>query len=151
LEDDLEFTISTIGILHTPFQTAAETPIQAVRSQAEGWLEVFPAFAAGLEGIESFSHIYLLYMLHKAAETRLRVTPFLDDREHGVYATRHPARPNHIGISVVELLARDGSRLDLRGVDMLDGTPLVDIKPYVPDFDWRDGARTGWYERRAKE
>jgi tRNA (adenine37-N6)-methyltransferase len=146
----LEYTVKAIGVLHTPFQTAEETPIQAVRSTAQGWVEVFPEYAEGLEGVEAFSHIYLLYVLHRAADTRLRVQPFLDDREHGVFATRHPQRPNHIGISVVELLERDGSRLIVRGVDMLDGTPLLDIKPYVPDFDWREGARTGWYEKRAR-
>jgi tRNA (adenine37-N6)-methyltransferase len=147
----LEHTLKTIGILHTPFHDPKETPIQAIRSQAEGWIEVLPEYEAGLEGIEAFSHIYLLYILHQAGETRLRVQPFLDDREHGVFATRHPMRPNHIGISVVELLSRDGTRLNVRGVDMLDGTPLLDIKPYVPDFDWREGTRTGWYENRAKE
>jgi tRNA (adenine37-N6)-methyltransferase len=147
---DFEFTVKVIGMLHTPFQAVEETPIQAIRSNAEGWVEVFPEYAAGLEGIEAFSHIYLLYVFHQAVETRLRVQPFLDDREHGVFATRHPMRPNHLGISVVELHSREEERLNVRGVDMLDGTPLLDIKPYVPEFDWRSGERTGWYEKRAK-
>jgi tRNA (adenine37-N6)-methyltransferase len=147
----LEHLLKSIGVLHTPFQTPEETPIQAIRSQAEGWVEVFPEYEEGLEGIESFSHIYLLYILHRAHETRLTVQPFLDDCQHGVFATRHPMRPNHIGISVVQLLSREGCMLKVHGVDMLDGTPLLDIKPYVPDFDWRSGDKTGWYEHRAKE
>jgi tRNA (adenine37-N6)-methyltransferase len=147
----LEFSVKAVGILHTPFEIPEETPIQAIRSQAEGWIEVFPEYEAGLEGIEAFSHIFLLYRLHRAGNVLLRVQPFLDDREHGVFATRHPMRPNHIGISVVDLVSREGTRLNIRGVDMLNGTPLLDIKPYVPDFDWRDGAKTGWYEKRAKE
>jgi len=145
----MKIQFEVIGVIHTPFTNPADTPIQAVRSSAEGWVEVFPEFAPGLQGIEELSHLHLIYHFDRAAETRLVVKPFLDENEYGVYATRHPFRPNHIGISVVELLEREGNRLRVRGVDMLDGTPLLDIKPYMPDFDQRANVRTGWYERRA--
>ncbi len=146
----MAISISPIGIIHTPFHSPAQTPIQSSRSQAEGWLEVFPEFAPGLQDIEAFSHLILLYNLHQTDRVELLVEPFLDDQRHGVFATRHPFRPNHIGISIVELLARQQNRLHIAGADMLDGTPLLDIKPYVPDFDHRDAVRVGWYEKRSK-
>lgn len=142
--------LSPIGLIHTPFDTTAGTPIQSSRSNAEGWVEVFSEFAAGLLGIETFSHIYLIYHLHRAEQVHLLVQPFLDDREHGVFATRHPFRPNHIGISIVRLISRQNNRLSILGVDMLYQSPLLDIKPYVPDFDHRDTVRSGWYENRSK-
>ncbi len=137
----MEFTIQSIGVIRTPFTSPGETPIQAARSEAEGWVEVLTEFAPGLQGIEGFSHLHLLYLFDRAAETRLLVRPFLDDRDHGVYTTRHPFRPNHIGMSIVELLEREGNRLRVRGVDMLDGTPLLDIKPYMTAFDRRENVR----------
>lgn len=148
--NSINVVLSPIGLIHTPFQTTAETPIQSSRSNAEGWVEVFPEFAAGLLDIEAFSHIYLIYHLHRAEQVHLLVQPFLDDREHGVFATRHPFRPNHIGISIVRLISRQNNRLSISGVDMLDQSPLLDIKPYVPDFDQRDTVRSGWYENRSK-
>ncbi len=146
----MTISISPIGTIHTPFRSPAETPIQASRSQAEGWVEVFLEFAPGLEDIEAFSHLILLYSLHQTDRVELLVEPFLDDRRHGVFATRHPFRPNHIGISIVQLLERQQNRLRIGGADMLDGTPLLDIKPYVPDFDYREAVRAGWYEKRSK-
>jgi len=145
-----QILLNPIGVIHTPFKTPAEAPIQASRSYAEGWAEVYPEYTQGLQDIEAFSHVFLIYHLHKATETRLLVEPFLDDQVHGVYATRHPARPNHIGISVVRLLSRQENRLLLSGVDMLDETPLLDIKPYLPDFDQRDGVQVGWYNHRSR-
>jgi tRNA (adenine37-N6)-methyltransferase len=142
--------LTSIGLIHTPFKTPAETPIQSSRSTQEGWIEVFPEFAEGLQDIEAFSHLYLLYHLHQADQAQLLVEPFLDTVKHGVFATRYPFRPNHIGLSIVQLLSRQGNRLEIAGVDMFDQTPLFDIKPYVPDFDQRDKVRAGWYEHRAK-
>ncbi len=146
----MTITLEPIGVLHTPFTQPDSTPIQAVRSQALGWIEIFEAFTPGLQDLQEFSHLILIYHLHRCQETRLLVEPFLDDKPHGIFATRHPFRPNHLGLSVVELMGCSGSRLDVRGVDMVDQSPLVDIKPFVPDFDLRQNARAGWYERRAK-
>jgi tRNA-Thr(GGU) m(6)t(6)A37 methyltransferase TsaA len=96
------------------------------------------------------SFVYLLYVFHKSTSYSLRVQPFLDDQLHGLFATRHPCRPNPIGLSVVKLLGRKGNSLEIKGVDVLDGTPLLDIKPYVVDFDVRGDVRQGWYENRSK-
>ncbi len=146
----MEVQLHPIGLIHSPFSDPSQTPIQSARSQAAGWVEVFPEYAAGLADVEAFSHLYLLYFLHQAAEVQLLVKPFLDDQSHGVFATRHPFRPNHIGLSIVQLISRQEDRLNIVGVDMLDQTPLLDIKPYVPDFDLRENVRAGWYEHRAK-
>lgn len=146
----MDIHLNAIGLIHSPFTNAANTPIQSTRSQAVGWIEVFPEYAAGLQDIEAFSHLYLLYWFHKASETHLIVEPFLDNQKHGVFTTRYPLRPNHIGLSIVELIARQGNRLEVSGIDMLDQTPLLDIKPYNPEFDRRENVRTGWYEHRSK-
>jgi tRNA-Thr(GGU) m(6)t(6)A37 methyltransferase TsaA len=147
----MEIVMKPIGLLHSPFTDKQQTPIQPTRSQASGWAEVYPEFAQGLQDIEGFSHIILLYVFHQSDSYSLLVKPFLDDTQHGLFTTRYPRRPNPIGISIVRLLRRRGNLLDLGEVDMLDGTPLLDIKPYVPDFDVRKQARTGWYAHRSKE
>ncbi len=142
----MEYHLHPIGIIHTPFSDKTQTPIQGSRSQASGTVEVYPEFAEGLQDLKGFSHIYLLYVFHELSGYSLLVKPFLDDRLHGLFATRYPARPNPIGLSVVRLTARRGNTLEIEGVDMLDGTPLVDIKPYVADFDIRTPTRSGWYD-----
>jgi tRNA-Thr(GGU) m(6)t(6)A37 methyltransferase TsaA len=142
----MEISMHPIGIIRTPFTEKSETPIQASRSQAKGVVEVFPEYADGLQDLEGFSHIILLYAFHESNGYSLLVKPFLDDQLRGLFATRYPARPNPIGLSVVRLVARKNILLQVEGMDMLDGTPLLDIKPYVPDFDVRTGTRTGWYE-----
>lgn len=147
----MEFIMRPIGVIHTPFTNKAQTPIQPTRSYASGQIEVFPEFANGLRDIDGFSHIILLYAFHQSTGYSLLVTPFLDDHSRGLFATRHPCRPNPIGLSIVGLLACRGNILDIEGVDMLDGTPLLDIKPYVPDFDMRTDLKTGWYAHRSKE
>jgi tRNA-Thr(GGU) m(6)t(6)A37 methyltransferase TsaA len=140
------FTFHPIGVIRSPHTQREDMPCQAVRSQAEGTIEVDPRYAAGLLDIEGFSHIILIYVFDRAGSPQLIVTPFLDDRSHGVFATRHPHRPNPVGLSVVELLSRDGPVLHVRGLDVLDGTPLLDIKPYVPQFDHHPASRTGWLQ-----
>lgn len=147
----MDFTCRPIGRIRSPFTQCRGMVIQAAFSEAEGMVEVHPDYVAGLDGIEDFSHIFLVYWFHASEGYRLRVKPFLDDVEHGLFAVRHPERPNPIGISVVELLEREGNRLRVRGVDVLDGTPLLDIKPFIPDFDHRDGARIGWLEGKVDE
>jgi tRNA-Thr(GGU) m(6)t(6)A37 methyltransferase TsaA len=146
----MEFIMHPIGVIHSPFTEKDQTPIQASRSRATGLVEVHPEFADGLKDIEEISHIYLLYAFHQSTGYTLQVKPFLDDREHGLFATRYPRRPNPLGISIVRLLSRQGNALTVEGIDVLDGTPLLDIKPYVPDFDHRADVRAGWYETRSK-
>ena len=147
----MEFILHPIGIIHSPFKDKASTPIQTSRSQASGQVVVFPEYAAGLQDLEEFSHIFLGYIFHCSSGYSLQVKPFLDHNLHGLFATRHPCRPNPIGLSVVKLLSRVENVLDISGVDVLDETPLLDIKPYVPDFDTRTCTRTGWYATRSIE
>lgn len=147
----MKLTIRPIGIIHTAFTDKAQTPIQPSRSGALGWVEVYPKFTEGLQDIEGFSHIILLYAFHCSSGYALSVKPFLDDQERGLFATRYPARPNPIGLSVVRLIRRNERELVVKGIDVLDGTPLIDIKPYVPEFDVRTGVRTGWYATRAHQ
>jgi len=147
----MEFMMKPIGVIHTPFTDKSQTPIQPTRSQAVGKVEVYPEYADGLQDLEGFSHIILLYAFHCSSGYSLQVKPFLDDQLRGLFATRHPCRPNPIGLSIVRLLARHENILDIEGVDMLDGTPLLDIKPYVPEFDVRNKVKTGWYAKRSKE
>jgi tRNA (adenine37-N6)-methyltransferase len=122
-------------------------PIQPTgQASAPGTAEVLPEFVAGLKDLEGFSHVILLYHLHEVRRVDLTVTPFLGSEPHGVFATRAPTRPNPIGLSVVQLVRVEGNRLYLGNVDILDGTPLLDIKPYVPEFDQPADARVGWLE-----
>ncbi len=146
----MKFTIQPIGTIHSPFSTKDQMPIQSIRSTAHGKVEVFKEFEAGLDGIEGFSHLILIYIFHKSEGYQLRVKPFLDDHEHGLFTTRYPYRPNPIGLSIVELISREGNNLTVKGVDVLENTPLLDIKPYMPDFDIRHNFRAGWYETRSK-
>jgi tRNA-Thr(GGU) m(6)t(6)A37 methyltransferase TsaA len=145
----MEFVMRPIGVVHSPFTDTSQTPIQSTTSEAIGQIEVYPEFADGLQDLDGFSHLHLLYVFHRSSECSLRVKPFLDNRLRGLFATRHPCRPNPIGLSVVHLIERRGNVLEVEGVDMLDGTPLLDIKPYVPDFDIRADVRTGWYATRS--
>jgi tRNA-Thr(GGU) m(6)t(6)A37 methyltransferase TsaA len=142
-----EFTIKAIGVIHTPYSESAETPIQgAFEPDAEGTVEVFDEYAEGLANVEGFSHLTLIYKFHKAKPAGLIVKPFLVDELKGVFATRSPRRPNGIGLTTVPLLGRNGNVLRVAGVDMFDGTPLLDVKPYVPHFDERTETRIGWLE-----
>lgn len=147
----MKFVMRPIGVIHSPFTEKDQTPIQASRSPAVGQVEVYPEFTEGLQDLEEFSHIFLLYVFHCSSGYQLRVKPFLDDHLRGLFATRYPCRPNPLGLSVVRLLERRGNILEIQGVDVLDSTPLLDIKPYVPDFDVRTDVKTGWYAQRSKE
>jgi tRNA-Thr(GGU) m(6)t(6)A37 methyltransferase TsaA len=147
----MEFTIRPIGVIHTPFTDKVKTPIQPSRSEATGKIEVYPEFADGLQDIDGFSHIILLYVFHRSSGYTLTVRPFLDDQQRGLFATRYPARPNSIGLSIVRLIERHENELVVADIDVLDGTPLIDIKPYVPDFDIRTDVHTGWYATRANQ
>jgi tRNA-Thr(GGU) m(6)t(6)A37 methyltransferase TsaA len=138
-----------IGIIRTPFGDAEGMPIQATAAiGVAGRIELDPDLAEGLRDLDGFTHLILIYHLHLVRSPRLTVTPFLDDRPHGIFATRAPARPNPIGLSTVRLVAISGSSIEIEDVDMVDGTPLLDLKPYVPAFDQRDDVRIGWYAGR---
>lgn len=140
----------SIGQIRSPFTRRDQTPIQPHRSQAAGRVEVLPEYEAGLQDLDGFSHIILLYVFHRADPGHdLTVTPFLDDEPKGLFATRYPRRPNPIGLSVVRLARREGRVLHVDGIDVLDGTPLLDIKPYAPPFDAHPDAEWGWLAGRA--
>jgi tRNA-Thr(GGU) m(6)t(6)A37 methyltransferase TsaA len=138
--------MTPIGLILTPFQQAAGTPIQsAFAGGAPGEVEIFPEFMAGLCDIVGFERLWLIYFLDRASSPQMITRPYLDTQDHGVFATRSPARPNHIGLSSVRLLGVEQNRLLVADVDMLNGTPLLDIKPYVPSFDCFAVTRVGWY------
>ena len=140
-------TYRAIGVIRSEYRTAQETPIQpAYAKGSRGRAEIFTEFAEGLRDLEGFSHVYLIYHFHQAEITKLMVKPFLQDIKRGVFATRAPCRPNAIGLSVVELVRRDNNVLYLDGVDILDGTPLLDIKPYTSKFDYVRTSRNGWQD-----
>ena len=144
----MDITYRPIGIIHSPFTDIAGMPIQPRGAAGvRGSVEVRPEFAAGLQDLAGFSHVILLYHFHRVREARLTVTPFLDAQPRGVFATRAPQRPNPIGLSIVKLLGIEGNILHIENVDILDGTPLLDIKPYVPEFDQYPAERIGWLEQ----
>jgi tRNA-Thr(GGU) m(6)t(6)A37 methyltransferase TsaA len=137
--------IEPVGVIRSPYTAKEETPIQgAFRQEVEGRVEIFPEYAEALKDIEGFSHIILLYVFDRAGPVELVRPTFLDDAPHGVFASRHPCRPNGIGLTVVRLLGREGRTLRVSGIDTLDLTPVVDIKPYIPRFDCFPEAREGW-------
>ena len=136
-----------IGVIHTPFTKPEGMPIQpAGGADRKGPVEVFQEYCAGLKDLDGFSHIILLYHFHHSRGFRTHVVPFLDSQPRGVFATRAPRRPNPIGLSVVRLNRIEGGAVHIENVDILDGTPLIDIKPYVPEFDAQGDVRTGWLE-----
>jgi tRNA-Thr(GGU) m(6)t(6)A37 methyltransferase TsaA len=141
-----------IGIIHTPFKTPEGTPIQptgAKDSKAE--IIIIPDFVEGLADLEGFSHIILLYHFHLSKKFSLKVKPFLDGAARGLFATRAPSRPNPIGLSVVRLIESKENILSVKGADVVDGTPLLDIKPYVPEFDAHVADRIGWLEKKSTD
>ena len=142
----MDITMTAIGVVQTPFTATSDIPKGLdAKHDADGVIEIDPAFEAGLQDIEGFSHLYVLWAFHKAGGYDLVAHPPSDDRPHGVFATRSPRRPSPIGLTVVQLLGRDGRRLRVRGVDMLDGTPVFDIKPYLSSIPAAD-LRRGWLD-----
>lgn len=146
------YTTDYIGIIRTPFTELQGMPIQPTGArEILGEVIVHPELNEGLRDLDGFSHIYLIYHLHKVADTRLTVIPFMDKEPHGVFATRSPVRPSRLGLSIVELLKVEENRLTVRGVDMLDGSPLIDIKPYIAAFDCPANASSGWMTATRNE
>lgn len=142
--------LKPIGKIHSPFSSKEKCPIQPLyAADSEGQVELFEPFDQGLKDLSGFSHIYLIYRFDRAGEIRMVRPTFLDDTPHDIYASRHPCRPNGIGISIVRLLKQDGRFLSVSGVDMLDDTPLLDIKPYLPRFDAFPSASEGWIAATA--
>jgi tRNA-Thr(GGU) m(6)t(6)A37 methyltransferase TsaA len=142
--------LTPIGVIHSPYRETKGTPIQpALAQNSEGFVEVFPAYRPGLLDLEGFERVWLLFWCHRASPFKLLVTPYLDDRQHGLFATRAPSRPNPIGISPVHLVRLEESGLQVAGLDILDGTPLLDIKPYVTQFDSYQVERCGWLDNRS--
>ncbi len=144
----MEITFRPIGTIHSPFHDLANMPIQPQgEASSPGTIEIYPDYSAGLKDLAGFSHIILLYYLHKVSSVQLTVIPFLDSEPRGVFATRAPVRPNPIGLSVVPLQKIEQNIIFVDQLDMLDETPLLDIKPYVPEFDERTEVRIGWLEQ----
>ena len=141
---------SPIGVIHSPFESPNGTPIQPAGARGiNGSVEVFPQYAEGLKDVEGFSHIILIYHFHLSGESSLTAKPYMDTESHGVFAMRGPSRPNSIVISVVRLVKVEENILRIQDVDIVDGTPLLDIKPYVPEFDIRDVESIGWLEKNV--
>lgn len=134
-----------IGTIRSPFTTLEDMPIQPKGAKdIIGTLIVHDEFQQGLADLEGFSHIYLIYEFHLAKKTALTVVPFMDTEERGVFSTRSPLRPNHIGLSIVELLSVKENRVEVRGIDVIDNTPLLDIKPFIQAFDSVKNSKSGW-------
>jgi tRNA-Thr(GGU) m(6)t(6)A37 methyltransferase TsaA len=148
----MKIELEIIGTIHSPFTTLENMPIQpSGAGDVEGEVVLDEKYAEGLKDLDGFSHIYLIFHFHKVRRTELSVVPYMDTVKRGVFATRSPLRPSHIGLSIVELVSVDGNRLKVRGLDILDGTPLLDIKPFIPNFDNRENARSGWQKASKDE
>lgn len=146
----MQITYTPIGYFNTPHTDVRGMPIQPPGAAGvHGSITVLPEFRDGLHDIEGFSYLIVLYHLHEICGFELTVTPFLDNSPHGIFATRSPKRPNPMGLSVMRLLDVQGDTLLLDNVDVLDGTPVIDIKPYVPDFDVWPARRVGWFEGKS--
>ena len=147
-----DITYQPIGIIHSPFKEPRGTPIQPPAARGvKGSVELFPEFVEGLKDLDGFSHIILIYHFHLAKAPSLLVKPFMDDQPHGIFAIRAPSRPNPIGLSVVRLVGIEENILHIEDVDILDGTPLLDIKPYLPEFDPPQVERRGWLEKNVRK
>jgi tRNA-Thr(GGU) m(6)t(6)A37 methyltransferase TsaA len=147
-----EAVYKPIGVVHSPFRSPQDVPIQSAAAKGVvGSVEVSPEYLEGLKDVEGFSHLILIYHFHLAQKYSLLVTPFLDKTLHGVFSTRAPSRPNPIGVSIVRLTKVEQNQLHIQDVDIIDGTPLLDIKPFVPEFDQRKAERIGWLEKKANK
>jgi tRNA-Thr(GGU) m(6)t(6)A37 methyltransferase TsaA len=146
-----KITFKPIGIIYTPYSKKEGTPIQGCFAPGnKGFIELYPEYEDGLQDIQGFSHLILLYYFHKAEGCSLLTKPFLDEDEKGIFAIRHFNRPNPLSLSVVKLIRVRDNILDIESVDMLDGTPLLDLKPYVPQFDIKEDAKDGWYHNASE-
>ena len=144
--DKIELT--PIGIIRSPYKEQKDMPIQGrFRDDVEGWIELKEEYVPGLKDLDGFSHAILIYYFHRSEAEHLEARPFLEQETHGIFAIRSPHRPNHLGFSIVKIQRIEGNRLYLTEADMLDGTPLLDIKPYIKHFDSRDDVKSGWLDK----
>lgn len=140
-----KFVLENIGVIRTPFKQKSDAPRQGTFDpKSEGRIELFEDYKKGLKDLEKFSHAILIFYFHKIEEMRLTGTPPMDNEERGIFAIRGPQRPNHLGLTIVKIKEIKGTRIFIQGVDMLDKTPLLDIKPYIKDLDSREDAGSGW-------
>ena len=147
-----EIKLSPIGIIHTPYKEPKGIPIQGkFEKGVTGQAELFPEYRQGLKDIDGFSHIILIYFFNRSKKEDITGSPFLEDETHGIFAIRSPHRPNHIGFSIVRLEKVSDNIVTFSEVDILDGTPLLDIKPYVSHFDSRTDVKNGWLEKHFKD
>jgi tRNA-Thr(GGU) m(6)t(6)A37 methyltransferase TsaA len=143
-----QIKIKPIGIIHSPYKDVKDVPIQGTfRKDVKGRIKLFRKYRAGLKDIEGFSHLILIYYFHRAREEKLIAKPYLDDETHGIFAIRSPMRPNHIGISIVKLEKVEKNIVVFSEVDVIDKTPLLDIKPYVSYYDTRKNVKNGWIDK----
>jgi tRNA-Thr(GGU) m(6)t(6)A37 methyltransferase TsaA len=147
-----EIVIKPIGIIHSPYRESRNIPIQGTfEGNVETWLELKEEYAGGLKDLGEFSHAIIIYYFHRSEKEEITGQPFLEDTPHGIFAIRSPHRPNHLGLSVIKIKKIEGNRLYFTEVDVLDGTPLLDIKPYVSYFDHRVNATSGWLEKHFRD
>ena len=147
---DKKITMSPIGIIHSPYKQIKDMPIQGkFKPGVKAWIELKQEYSAGLKDLDGFSHAIIIYHFHKSEKTEIESKPFLEDNKHGIFAIRSPHRPNHIGLSVVKIEKIEDSKLHFSEVDVLDGTPVLDIKPYVKHFDGRNNVVSGWLGNRS--
>ena len=147
-----QIIIHPIGKICSPYKESTDIPIQGTfKSDVEAWIELKDKYAGGLKNLDEFSHAIILYYFHKSQREEIEGRPFLEQDKHGIFAIRSPHRPNHIGLSIVKIKRIEANKLYFTEVDMLDGTPVLDIKPYVKYFDSRDGVRSGWLDKHFKD
>ena len=148
----MDISITPIGLIHSPIDSPKNAPIQPRgAADLQGTIEIYSEYAEGLTDLDGFSHIILLYHFHLTTRTELLVTPFMDTCKRGVFSTRSPLRPNHIGLSIVELLSVDKNILAVKGIDVVDSTPVLDVKPYIQNFDGVEQSRSGWMTADADQ
>jgi len=146
-----KITMSPIGIIHSPYKQIKDMPIQGkFKPGIKAWIELKEEYSAGLKDLGDFSHAIIIYYFHKSEKIEIQGKPFLEDNKHGIFAIRSPHRPNHIGLSVIKIEKIEDNKLHFSEVDVLDGTPVLDIKPYVRHFDARDNVVSGWLDKHFK-
>jgi tRNA-Thr(GGU) m(6)t(6)A37 methyltransferase TsaA len=144
--------MSTIGIIHSPYKKVKDMPIQGkFKPEVKAWVELKKEYVKGLKDLDGFSHAIIIYYFHKSEKTRIEAMPLLEDNVHGIFAIRSPYRPNHIGFSIVKIEGIEDNKLYFSEVDVLDKTPVLDIKPYVKYFDFRENVTCGWVEKHFKD
>jgi tRNA-Thr(GGU) m(6)t(6)A37 methyltransferase TsaA len=147
-----QIILNPIGVIHSPYKEPGDIPIQGIfKNDVEGWVQLQKKYIKGLRDLDGFSHAILIYYFHKSQKEEIEGKPFLEKKTHGIFAVRSPHRPNHLGFSIVKINEIVENIIYFTGVDMLDGTPLLDIKPYVKYFDSREEVTCGWIEKHFKD